>query len=134
MYLCMYVCMYWFFYCQIDEEDDDDDDAGEEASLDGQEEVRVIAGRSLGDLVMKLGDKVRSHILLCCMCMYVCMYVGRCVMIFLKKYFRFCPPLFHISGTGWIVRYNRFCQIHTYIHTYITVHTCTNNALFNAFT
>ena len=55
-------------------------------------------------------------------------------MIFLKKYFRFCLPLFHISGTGWIVRYNRFCQIHTYIHIYITVHTCTNNALFNAFT
>ena len=65
----MYVCMYCIFYCQIDEEEDDsDDDAGEEASLDGQEEVRVIAGRSLGDLVMKLGDKVRSHCI-----MYVCM-------------------------------------------------------------
>ena len=37
----------------MDDEDEDGDD-----SLDGEEEVRVIAGRSLGDLVMKLGDKV----------------------------------------------------------------------------
>ena len=37
----------------MDYEDEDGDE-----SLDGEEEVRVIAGRSLGDLVMKLGDKV----------------------------------------------------------------------------
>ena len=43
-------------------------------------------------------------------CMYACMYVKKI------NYFRFCLPLFHISGTGWIVRYNSFCQIHTYIH------------------
>ena len=42
-----------------DADDDDDDEENETAAIAEGDEVRVVAGRSLGDLVMKLGDKVR---------------------------------------------------------------------------